>query len=111
MTSNEKNAERTSVSRLKIKKATHLPDGTPINWESCDKERLVNPLQMMYNVYRAIEAYAEEWVHKEDKYGNFIMAYPKPNTRRRSDLPSLAEQWRTDAKARSNNNDKSTRSR
>lgn len=111
MTLNEKNAEETNVSRLKIKKATHLPNGTPINWKDSGKKSLATRLQTEYNVYRAIEAYAEEWVHKEDKYGNFITAYPKPNTRRRSDLPSLAEQWRSDAKARSNNNDKSTRSR
>jgi len=60
------------------------------------------------NVYKPIEAYAEEWVHEQDKDGNFVRAYPKPGTRRRADLPSLAEQWRDDAK-RKNKNEQGTR--
>ena len=111
MTLNEKNVEKANVSRLKKKRATHLPNGTPINWDSLNHTPVALPMQVEYNVYRAIEAYAEDWVHKEDKHGNFIEAYPKPNTRRRSDLPSLAEQWRTDAKARRKKHDKSTRGR
>ncbi len=53
------------------------------------------------DVYASIEAHTEEWVHNVDKDGNYINAFPKPNTRRRQDLPSLAEQWREDAKRRS----------
>lgn len=46
------------------------------------------------DVYKPIEAYVEEWVHVADEEGNFIAAYPKEGTRKRQDLPSLAEQWR-----------------
>lgn len=60
------------------------------------------------NVYKPIEAYAEEWVHEEDKDGNFIRAYPKPGTRRRSDLPSLCEQWRDNIQ-RKNKHEQGTR--
>ena len=52
------------------------------------------------NVYKPIEAHKEEWVHIEDKEGNFAKAYPKPETRRRQDLPSLSEQWRQEWKKR-----------
>lgn len=62
------------------------------------------------NIYAPIEAYSEEWVHKMDDDGNFIEAYPKPNTRRRADLPSVSEQWREDAK-RKYTNEQSTSNR
>ena len=62
-----------------------------------------------FDVYQPIEAYAEEWVHKQDKDGNFIIAYPKQGTRRRADLPSLAEQWRDDVRKRSKTNEQGTR--
>ena len=48
------------------------------------------------NVYAPIEAYYEQWEHNEDKYGNFVSANPIEGTRRRSDMPSLAQQWRDD---------------
>lgn len=54
------------------------------------------------NVYHTIEAYAEEWVHEVDKDGMFTNAYPKKNTKRRQDLPSLADQWREDWRKRKN---------
>ena len=66
------------------------------------------------NVYRPIEAYTEEWVHVEDKNGNFVKAYPKEGTRRRSDLPPVATQWQQDYKNRfckDKSNGKSTRNR
>jgi hypothetical protein len=53
------------------------------------------------DVYKPVVAYVEEWVHLAYKEGNFIAAYPKEGTRRRQDLPSIAEQWRRDAEARS----------
>ena len=52
------------------------------------------------DVYKPIEAYTEEWVHITDSEGNFVSAHPKPGTKVRSDLPSLAEQWRADAAKR-----------
>ena len=48
------------------------------------------------NVYAPVEAYYQEWEHIEDNKGNFVTARPKPETRRRADMPSLAEQWRND---------------
>ena len=48
------------------------------------------------NVYAPIEAYYQEWEHITDKNGDFVTARPKPETRRRADMPSLAEQWRND---------------
>jgi hypothetical protein len=54
----------------------------------------------LIDVYRPIEAYVEEWVHVADEDGQFVSAHPVPNTRKRVDLPSLAEQWRKDAEAR-----------
>ena len=52
------------------------------------------------SAYTPIEAYSEEWVHEVNKIGVFVRAYPKPNTRKRQDLPSLSEQWKADWKAR-----------
>ena len=52
------------------------------------------------DIYKPVEAYAEDWEHITDKNNKFIRAYPKPGTRRRQDLPSIAEQWRVDAKSR-----------
>lgn len=67
------------------------------------------------NVYAPIESYYEEWNHIEDKQGNFISASPKEGTRRRSDMPSLAQQWREDwarrRKAMEKFNGKSTSNR
>ena len=54
----------------------------------------------LIDVYKPIEAYIEEWVHVADEDGQFVSAHPVPNTRKRVDLPSLAEQWRKDAEAR-----------
>lgn len=67
------------------------------------------------NVYAPIESYYEEWTHIEDKKGNFISASPKEGTRRRSDMPPLAQQWRDDwakrRKAMEKCNGKSTSNR
>jgi hypothetical protein len=70
------------------------------------KPRELNHYQNMhisgeFNIYKPIEAYAEEWVHVADEDGNYISAHPKPGTRVRQDLPPLAEQWRRDAEMRS----------
>ena len=46
------------------------------------------------NVYSPVEAYTEKWEHIADKQGNFISAMPIPETRKRKDLPSIAQQWR-----------------
>jgi len=63
-----------------------------------------------FNVYAPIEAYTEEWVHESDpETGQFIRAYPKPNTKRRADLPSLSEQWRQDLKKRNKKHEQGTR--
>ena len=48
------------------------------------------------NVYAPVEAYYQEWEHITDNNGDFVTARPKPETRRRADMPSLAEQWRND---------------
>jgi hypothetical protein len=64
-----------------------------------------------FDVHKPIEAYTEEWVHETDKHGRFVRAYPKVGTRKRQDLPSLAEQWRVDAKSRSLSNEQSTDNR
>ena len=64
-----------------------------------DKEISTYPLteiQKSYNIYDPIEAYVEEWEHESTKDGVFINAYPKPGTRRRSDLPPLYIQWKQD---------------
>ena len=53
------------------------------------------------NVYSPVEAYIEEREHKVDKYGNFISASPIPGTRKRKNLPSIAQQWREDYQKRS----------
>ena len=67
------------------------------------------------NVYAPIEAYYEKFEHIEDKNGNFISARPIEGTRRRSDMPSLAQQWREDwakrRKAMEKFNGKSTSNR
>ena len=67
------------------------------------------------NVYAPIESYYEEWNHVEDSKGNFVSASPKEGTRRRSDMPSLAQQWREDwarrCKAMEKLNGKSTSNR
>ena len=66
------------------------------------------------NVYKPIKAYEEEWVHVEDKQGNFVKAYPKPGTRKRADLPPIATQWQQDYKNRfckDKSKGKSTRNR
>lgn len=57
-----------------------------------------NNLQATVDVYAPIEAYVEQWIHisKKAKWGwdQFISAKPKPGTKKRSDLPSLATQWK-----------------
>jgi hypothetical protein len=58
------------------------------------------------NVYAPIESYYEEWVHITDDRGRFVSAHPKEGTRRRSDMPSLAEQWRADWARRSSKREK-----
>lgn len=63
------------------------------------------------DVYKPIEAYAEDWEHVVDAQGNFVGARPIPGTRRRADLPSLAEQWRIAAKKRSIRNEQSSGNR
>lgn len=68
-------------------------------------------LSGVHSVYKPIEAYSEEWVHVQDEAGKFIKAYPKPGTRKRQDLPSLAEQWREDWKKRRKTNEQSPRNR
>ena len=80
----------------------------PLN--SIQQQHINNEL----DVYKPIEAYTEEWVHVEDKDGNFVKAYPKPGTRKRSDLPPIATQWQQDYRARfckDKSNGKSTRNR
>ena len=55
-----------------------------------------NHIDGIINVYAPIEAYYEQWEHNEDEHGNFVSARPIEETRRRSDMPSLAQQWRED---------------
>ena len=46
------------------------------------------------NVYAPVEAYSEEWKHVTDKNGNFVSARPVEGTRKRDNLPPVAEQWK-----------------
>ena len=78
------------------------------NNDESPKEMELNKFQQAHkdgelNVYKSIEAYAEKWEHVVDKDGNFVRAFPVKGTRRRSDLPSLSEQWRDDIKKRKTN--------
>lgn len=87
--------------------------------DSVEKSKInvgLNDLQLAHlrgeiDVYAPIEAYAEEWEHVVDEHGNFVSAHPIPGTRRRADLPSLAEQWRNAAHRRSNRNEQSSSNR
>ncbi len=72
---------------------------------SCKDNPALNTIQQDHidgnlNVYSPVEAYTEEWEHKADRYGNFISALAIPGTRKRRDLPSIAQQWREDAQKR-----------
>lgn len=53
-----------------------------------------------FDVYKPIEAYVEQWNSVYDESGSFVSASPIPNTKVRQDLPSLAEQWKSDFKSR-----------
>jgi len=75
---------------------------------SAQEEGLLNSLQQAHidgelDLYEPIEAYAEEWEHVTDKYGRFIKAFPKPDTRSRKDLPTVAQQWKEDYRRRFSN--------
>lgn len=55
------------------------------------------------SVHEPIEAYEEKWEHVEsrDEDGSMnVLAFPVEGTRKKKDLPSLAAQWRADAKRR-----------
>ena len=52
------------------------------------------------DIYQPIEAYSEQWktiTKKQGYWEDYVSAAPVPNTRKRSDLPSINQQWR-DAK-------------
>lgn len=72
--------------------------GKTITLRNNDSPKYSNKLQSTMDVYSPIEAYTETWDHrsKKSKWGwdEFISASPKPGTRKRSDLPSLATQWK-----------------
>jgi hypothetical protein len=80
---------------------SNASEGVELNAKKMLNRYQQEHLEGKRNVYKPVEAYKEDWIHEDDKHGNFIKAYPKPGTRRRQDLPSLSEQWREDAKARS----------
>ena len=65
----------------------------------------VNKLQQKHltgkiDLYKPVEAYYEEGVHEVDANGDFVKAYPKPDTRKRADLPPIATQWQQDYRNR-----------
>lgn len=65
-------------------------------------------LQQSCNVHEPIEAYEEKWEHVEtkDEDGNTnVLAFPVEGTRRQSDLPPLAQQWKQDWKRRTRSNE------
>ena len=70
--------------------------GTKINPEKVDYP--LTKLQESCNIHEPIEAYEEKWQHNKDTG----QGTPIPGTRKRSDLPPLAEQWKQDWKNRSN---------
>ena len=63
---------------------------------------LSNHIQVLHqsgelNVYEPVEAYSEKWITKTKKQGyweDYVSAQPVPGTRKRSDLPPIATQWR-----------------
>jgi len=52
------------------------------------------------NIYSPIKTYIEEWKTILDGDGNYVSAYPVPDTRRRDDLAPVAIQWQQDYKKR-----------
>ncbi len=68
-------------------------------------DNTLNELQIMHmngeiDLHEPIEAYYAKWKH--DNKGNNHQ--PIEETRTRKDLPSIAQQWKTDYNKRRNNN-------
>jgi len=102
-TSEEKTSVAGTVTSLPEKERNEI---VTTNDANAANSRDLNSIQKQHNegtldVYKPVVAYIEEWIHLADAEGKFISAHPKEGTRRRQDLPSIAEQWRRDAEIRS----------
>jgi len=85
----------------KAKEFTYKGNTRTINWNSSGKTYELNNIQKAHinkelNVYAPIECYSEQWRHVTDKKGNHVSAYPIPGTKKKDNLPPVAEQWKRD---------------